>query len=238
VIPFKDNLLFIARPTATTGIIILNCLCFVVEAVLQKGGDYTAGLLGSYGMFVPSNFTAAFASAEPLAMVLAVCSVFTAMFLHGGVMHILGNMVFLSCFGRAVEARLGKKQFVMFYLLAGLAATAGQYLLNPLSDVPNLGASGAIAGVLSAYMILWPKAKIVGASMELGVLYVPAWSFLFFWCASQVTSILFEHPHGGGGVAFMAHLSGFAFGALAGLLVKWLTPVGQVRYPSLTSSDR
>jgi len=230
MIPFKDNLLCIARPTATAVIIILNCLFFVIEQALLQSGSYYAGLVQHYGMFTPANFTYAFSSADPLTMLAATCTVFTAMFLHGGLMHIFGNMVFLNCFGRAVEARLGKRQYVAFYLFAGLAATAGQYFMNPLSAIPNLGASGAIAGVLSAYLVFFPKAKILGLSTQLGILYAPAWSFLFSWVTMQVISVVFEAPHAEGGVAYMAHIGGFVFGIAAGIFAKCLRPTSVVRY--------
>ena len=230
MIPFKDNLRFIARPTVTALIIVLNVVFFIIEQALMQSGREFAQLVQDYGMFTPANFTHAFSSADPLAMLLATCTMFTAMFLHGGYMHIFGNMVFLNCFGRAVEARLGKRQYVAFYLLAGLAATAGQYLMNPLSEVPNLGASGAIAGVLSAYLMFFPRAKIAGISMQIGIVYAPAWSYLIGWVGMQVVSVLFESPHGGGGVAYMAHIGGFVFGILAGIVARFLIPVGDVSY--------
>jgi membrane associated rhomboid family serine protease len=235
MIPLKDNLLFFARPTITTLPILLNCVFFVVETALLQSGSYYAGLVQQFAMFTPANFTHAFASGDPLAMLLTTCTLFTAMFLHAGFMHIFGNMVFLNCFGRAVEARLGKRQYIAFYLLAGLAATAGQYFMNPLSEAPNLGASGAIAGVLSAYLMFWPRARIAGLSVQLGVIWAPAWSFLTTWVGTQVLSMLFEHfgtaSSGGGGVAYMAHIGGFAFGILAAYTARWLKPVHNVSYP-------
>ena len=119
-----------------------------------------------------------------------------------------------------------------FYLLAGLAANAGQYLMNPLSETPNLGASGAIAGVLSVYLMFWPRARIAGLSVQLGVIWAPAWSFLITWVGTQVLSVIFEHPDSsGGGVAYMEHIGGFAFGILAAYTARWLKPVHNVSYP-------
>ena len=230
MIPFKDDLRCIVRPTVTAIIIMLNCIFFIIETALIQSGRQYAELVQNFGMFTPANFTHAFASADPVAMLLVTCTMFTAMFLHGGLMHIFGNMVFLNCFGRAVEARLGKKQYIVFYILAGLAATAGQYLMNPLSETPNLGASGAIAGVLSAYLMFWPKAKVVGVSTQMGLMYIPAWSYLISWVGMQVFSVVFERPHSGGGVAYMAHIGGFAFGILAGFLARWMKPAHEVLY--------
>jgi membrane associated rhomboid family serine protease len=127
---------------------------------------------------------------------------------------------------------------VAFYLLSGLAATLGQYLMNPLSETPNLGASGAIAGVLSAYLIFCPKAKILGLSVEMGVLYAPAWSYLIWWVGSQIVSVIFEAPHTQGGVAYMAHIGGFACGILAGLIARWLTPMQGVTYDQEVTRSR
>jgi membrane associated rhomboid family serine protease len=238
MIPFKDNLRYLAQPTVTSLLIILNCLFFVVEQAMLQSGSHWASLVQHYGMFTPANFTNAFGNADPLAMLAVTCTVFTAMFLHSGLMHIFGNMVFLCCFGRAVEVRLGKGRFVAFYLLSGLAATLGQYLMNPLSETPNLGASGAIAGVLSAYLIFWPKAKILGLSVEMGVLYAPAWSYLIWWVGSQIVSVIFEAPHTQGGVAYMAHIGGFACGILAGLIARWLTPMQGVTYDQEVTRSR
>ena len=230
MIPFKDNLRCITRPTATAVLIMINCVFFIIEEALLHFGQPYPALVQAFGMFTPANFTQAFSNAEALAMLVTTCSVFTSMFLHSGIMHILGNMVFLNCFGRAVEARLGKKQYVAFYLLAGLAALAGQYLTNPWSPIPFVGASGAIAGVLSAYMIFFPKAKIAGLSLELGILYAPAWSYLLSWVGIQVVSTVFEPAHHGGGVAYMAHIGGFAFGVMAGIFAMFLPAANDVRY--------
>ena len=158
--PFKDNLRAITRPTATAVLIIVNCVCFLIQQAFTYSGGYWGASVLHYGSFRPADFTQAFASADPLAMLLGICSIFTSMFMHGGIMHILGNMVYLNCFGRAVEARLGQRQYVCFYLLGGIAAVFGQYLFNPFSAVPYVGASGAIAGVLSAYMLLLPKPRL------------------------------------------------------------------------------
>jgi membrane associated rhomboid family serine protease len=239
MIPFKDNLRYLAQPTVTNILILLNCLFFIVEEAMLRSGSHWAAVVQNYGMFTPANFTHAFGNADPQAMFAVTCTVFTAMFLHSGLMHIFGNMVFLCCFGRAVEVRLGKGRFVAFYLLAGLAATFGQYLMNPLSEVPNLGASGAIAGVLSAYLMFWPKAKIQGFSLTMGVLYAPAWSFLIWWVGSQLFSVIFESPHAEGGVAYMAHIGGFVCGILAALIARRLTPAQGVTYDqSVTSSKK
>ncbi len=227
--PLKDNLRYLGRPTVTTLIIVINCLFFIIEQALLNAGPTSADIVNKFGVFSPLRFTEAFANAEPLSMLLTTCSIFTAMFLHDGIMHILGNMIFLSCFGRAVEAHLGKRQYICFYLVAGVAAAAGQYLTDPWCPSPLLGASGAIAGVLSAYLMLFPKARIAGVSVQLGILYAPAWSYLLSWLGIQVFSQIFESSDQGG-VAYMAHIGGFAFGVMVGIFARWLTPVNGLRY--------
>src|SRR5205823_5347949 len=119
---------------------------FVVELMVQGSGSADA-FFGAYTM-VPAKVMHAFASADPHLIGVAILSVFTAMFLHGGWMHLIGNMVYLFAFGRGMEARLGRAGYVFFYLLAGVAAAALQIWSDPASPVPTLGASGAIAGVL------------------------------------------------------------------------------------------
>ncbi len=219
MIPLKDNLRYLVDSTATTVIILLNCIFFVVEESIILSGH--AAWVQQYGMFTPSDLTTAFVHANPLLMLLNVLSLFTAMFLHGGIMHLLGNMAFLNCFGRGVEARLGIKRFVLFYLAGGVAADMAHYAISMHSQTPSLGASGAIAAVMSAYLIFFPQARVTGISTSLGLITAPALSFMPIWALTQIASILFEQPHEGGGVAYMAHLGGFAFGLLfAYLLLK------------------
>jgi membrane associated rhomboid family serine protease len=211
MLPLKDNIRYLVNSTATTVLIILNCIFFVIEQALILSGH--GAWVQNFGMWTPRDITLAFVHANPLYMLLNVGSILTATFLHGGWEHIMGNMVFLHCFGRAVEARLGVKRYVWFYLAGGFAAFFGQYIINVNSPIPNLGASGAIAAVLGAYLVLFPKARIMGASTSMGFLNVPAYWFLPLWAFSQVQSQLFE-KHGGGGVAYMAHIGGFVFGLL------------------------
>ena len=151
---------------------------------------------------------------------LHLSSLFTSMFLHGGWTHILGNMLFLWVFGRNVEDLLGSGRFLLFYLICGLAAGMTQILTNFYSPVPTIGASGAIAGVMGAYLIKFPRARIVTllpiffffTTME-----IPAALLLLFWFAMQFLSgvgSLTETDYSGGGVAFFAHIGGFVAGML------------------------
>jgi membrane associated rhomboid family serine protease len=147
---------------------------------------------------------------------------FTAMFMHGSWLHILGNMLFLWVFGNNVEDSMGKVRFLVFYLLSGYAATALQTIVtlsagSPLDGaVPNLGASGAVSGVLGAYLLLLPNATVL-ALVFFFLLPVPAFLFLGFWFLFQLWEGGFSlvQPEAGGGVAFFAHIGGFVFGMLS-----------------------
>ena len=146
---------------------------------------------------------------------------FTAMFMHGGLLHLGGNMLFLWIFGNNVEDAMGRARYVVFYLLAGLAASALQIAIGPDSTVPNLGASGAIAGVLGGYILLYPRARVltfVFVIFFFTVIELPALAVLGLWFAEQIafgaTGLL--QPAGDhGGVAYFAHIGGFVFGLLA-----------------------
>jgi membrane associated rhomboid family serine protease len=148
-------------------------------------------------------------------------TVFLAMFMHGGLLHLGGNMLFLWIFGNNVEDSMGPVRFIVFYLLAGIAATALQVLVNPGSGVPNIGASGAIAGVLGGYLLLFPFARVVTVVFIIfffTILELPAMLFLGIWILQQALFGYFGLTSGGGsggGVAYFAHLGGVAFGLLA-----------------------
>ncbi|HEX5853304.1 MAG TPA: rhomboid family intramembrane serine protease [Solirubrobacteraceae bacterium] len=148
-------------------------------------------------------------------------TIFTSMFLHGSFLHILGNMVFLAIFGPTVEDRVGRVRFTAFYLLGGLVALLAQVLTDPSSTGPTLGASGAIAAVLGGYLLLYPRARVltlVFIVFFVTLLEVPAVFLLGFWFLEQLYFGLggLASPLGGGqGVAYFAHIGGFAFGLLA-----------------------
>jgi membrane associated rhomboid family serine protease len=144
-------------------------------------------------------------------------TIFTSMFMHGGLLHIAGNMLFLWIFGNNVEDAMGKPKFILFYLLGGLAATALQTAVGPNSTVPNLGASGAIAAVLGGYALLYPRARVVTLIFIIffvTVVELPALLVLGGWFLLQVIDAS-QPTGGGGGVAYFAHIGGFIFGLLA-----------------------
>ena len=150
-------------------------------------------------------------------------SIFVAMFLHGGWLHIGGNMLFLWVFGNNVEDKLGPLFYLLFYLAAGVVASLAQLVISPNSVVPNLGASGAIAGVLGAYILMFPRRRVytVIIFFLITAVYLPAWIVLGGWFVLQVFSglgSLGSRVNVGGGVAFFAHIGGFVFGAVMALL--------------------
>jgi len=154
----------------------------------------------------------------------AVLPFFTSMFLHGGWLHLIGNMWFLWLFGDNVEDTLGSFRFLFFYLVCGLAAGATHYALSPTSNVPTIGASGAIAGVLGGYAVLFPGARVL-TLVPLGffwrVIELPAWIMLGLWFLLQAVSGFATLGAGGGGVAWWAHVGGFVAGLI---LVRLLAP--------------
>jgi len=166
-------------------------------------------------------------------------TVFTGMFTHAGLLHLGGNMLFLWIFGNNVEDSMGPVRFTIFYLLGGIAALALQVAIGPDSAVPTLGASGAIAGVLGGYIVLYPRARVLTLIFLIiffTFLELPAVLFLFIWFAQQAVfgAVGLTNPSGnGGGVAYFAHVGGFVFGLLAiRLFAKRLSAAyGQPKYP-------
>ncbi|MGH2771772.1 MAG: rhomboid family intramembrane serine protease, partial [Actinomycetota bacterium] len=152
----------------------------------------------------------------PLEAKSVIASMFTSMFLHGGLLHLGGNMLFLWVFGNNIEDVLGKVRYVVFYLLAGLAATMAHVLANPASEVPTVGASGAISGLLGAYLILFPHAQVttlVPLFIFIQFMQLPAIVVLALWFVSQFF-IGAGQQAGGAGVAWVAHVGGFVAGMI------------------------
>ena len=202
--PYKDDNPRILVPYVTYCIIGINALIFVLQFNLgisdpsaEKAFIYRFG-------FIPADFS--------------LITIFTSMFLHGGISHIMGNMWFLWVFGDNVEGVLGHLKYAIFYLMCGLAATISQLLINPNSTIPMVGASGAIAGVLGMYMIRFPHARVhVFAFIIIffTTFRVPAMFVLGFWFFNQLTngfgSLGFDTT---GGIAWFAHIGGFIAGVM------------------------
>jgi membrane associated rhomboid family serine protease len=189
-------------PFVTYGLIVLNVLIFLVE--LSSGDAFI-----EKWSFVPSRF-----AANPSSEFITI---FSSMFMHAGWIHLLGNMLYLFIFGDNVEDRLGHLRYLLFYLLCGIAASLAQYMFSIGSSIPNLGASGAIAGVLGAYLVMFPGER-VRVLVGYAVVQMSAIVVIGFWIILQVVSsvstITASSQTGSGGVAYMAHVGGFAAGIL------------------------
>ena len=219
MIPLYDTLHSRRFPLVNWLLIGLNVLVFLYELTLSPAG--LDRLTRTWGL-VPAQLTA-----RPD---LTWITIFTAMFLHGGWFHILSNMWVLFIFGDNVEDRMGPGRYLVFYLLSGVAAALMETFILPGSSVPMIGASGAIAGVLGAYLILYPRARVASLVPILfifTIIEIPALIFLLFWFVSQLFSgWLALQGTAGSGIAWWAHVGGFVFGmAAVGLFAQRLTRV-------------
>jgi membrane associated rhomboid family serine protease len=219
VIPLRDANPSSRFPVVTLSIIVLCTLVYLYEASLGPG---LQSFVGAYGL-VPGEVTYGLQSHE-LGFLGVLRPFVTSMFLHGGWLHLIGNMWFLWIFGDNVEDMLGSGRFMIFYLVAGLAAGAAHYFVQPTSALPTVGASGAIAGVLAGYMILFPHARVttlVPLVLFFRVMELPAVVVVGLWFLIQIGSGVLSLGLSGGGVAWWAHVGGFVAGAL---LVRLVTP--------------
>ena len=224
MIPLRDRNPTRRAPVVTLALIGACFAAFVVElSVTGTGGDAALETFFARWGAVPADITAALGRGDYLGP--ATVGVLTSMFLHGGWLHLLGNMLFLWIFGNNVEDRLGPIPFLLFYLVGGIAAALAQVVIDPDSTVPLVGASGAIAAALGAYIVLFPGARILSL-VFLGFFYqlleVPALVVLGYWFVLQLVSgfAAFGAATAQGGVAFFAHIGGFILGAVVGLLLR------------------
>lgn len=206
--PLYDTLRPRRFPLVNWVLIIANVLAFLYE--LQLGSAELSGVIETRGV-IPSQLMSDLYSEWP--------TLFTSMFLHGGWLHVIGNMWILFIFGDNIEDRMGHARYLVFYLLCGLAAGFLQSYILPNSNLPLIGASGAIAGVLGAYLILFPGARVVSLVPILFIftmVELPAVIFLIFWFIMQLFSGLTSFAGAsGGGIAWWAHVGGFLFGLFA-----------------------
>ncbi|NYZ13469.1 rhomboid family intramembrane serine protease [Azospirillum sp. RWY-5-1] len=220
-IPLYDDNPTRRTPVVTYGLVGLCVAVFLWQTSLGDRGETLA--VFSYGMIPAVLFGHAELPAG-LDKVPAWTTVFTSMFMHGGVLHLAGNMLYLWIFGNNVEDSMGRGRFIVFYLLCGVAAALAQSAANPASEVPMIGASGAIGGVLGAYLVLHPRANVrvfFWFLIIVRLLNIPAIIVLGFWFAGQVLSGVATPTDGdGGGVAFWAHVGGFVAGAVLILVFK------------------
>jgi len=222
VLPLRDNVPTRSRPLVTYALILANVLVWVLYQLpdLQGSVDDLA-----YHPCELENSCVQIGQDWPLTAV-------TSMFMHGDWLHLLGNMLFLWIFGNNVEDVMGHVRYLLFYLLAGLAATGLQTAITLASsseataEIPNLGASGAISGVLGAYFLILPRARILTVIVFV-LREIPAWFFLGIYFALQLYDANFQlrHPPEGGGVAVFAHVGGFLFGLLTVYLFRKRRPL-------------
>ena len=209
VIPLSDVIPSRTVPVVTGVLIAVNVLIFLYQQALSE--PLLQQFVASYAL-VPARFS--------------VAALFTSQFLHGGWLHVISNMLYLWIFGDNVEDRLGHAWFVVFYLGTGAAAAILQTLFDPFSNVPMVGASGAIAGVMGAYFVLYPTSRVLTAVFLViffDIVEIPAVFFLGLWFLLQLLSgvgtLAFSNA-AGGGIAFWAHIGGFVAGALIGLRIR------------------
>lgn len=212
LIPLKDDNPIRSTPVISYGIIVLCVLVFLWQASLgPNGGQAAVYALG----LVPAVLLQGASLPPEIAIVPPAATVFTSMFLHGGWLHLIGNMLYLWIFADNVEDSMGHGRFIAFYLLCGIAAALAQALPAPGSEIPMVGASGAISGVLGAYLLLHPRAHVM-VLVPLGffsqMMRLPAVLVLGLWFVLQLISEI-GAPEGAG-VAFRAHIGGFVAGLL------------------------
>lgn len=208
--------IYLRYPWVTWSLIGLCVFVFL----LQAGAEPPAGdaIVYSFG-FIPALLSGEAALSPDLAVVPAWATAITALFLHGDLMHLLGNMLFLWVFGDNVEDSLGHTRFLAFYLACGIAACLAQFALDPASVVPTIGASGAISGVLGAYLLLHPQAKVLVPIVFFPV-YLPAWLLLIVWLAFQFVGLGRPDDPDGASIAWLAHIGGFLAGMPLVVLLK------------------
>lgn len=212
MIPLKDDIQTYSLPIITYVILGLNVVIFLYELSL---GPHLDSFIKQFGV-VPFHLF------RPTSL-FSYATLFSSMFIHGSLMHIFGNMLFLWIFADNIEDRFGHIKFLFFYLLCGIAGALLQSIVAPNSTVPMIGASGAISGVLGAYVLLFPKARILALipfGFFLRVSYLPSIIFLGIWFLYQFIFGIFSIGARGGGVAYLAHIGGFITGLLIALLFK------------------
>lgn len=213
MIPIKDQNPTHRFPAVTVSLIVLNVIAFIFQAPSLFDVSLWPRFADTWAL-IPDQLTDAFGA--------EFYTIFSSMFLHGGLMHIGGNMLYLWIFGDNIEDKLGRGRFLAFYLICGVIAALAHVMIDPASQIPTIGASGAVAGVLGGYLLLYPMVKVT--TMIPILLFrrfqIPAWVLLGLWFAMQLFSG-FSQASETAGVAFWAHIGGFAAGFL---LVRLIGP--------------
>lgn len=190
--------------------ILVNIAIFIYQTTLPAGAE--ASFVETYGT-IPAEISAG----------IDLPTLLTAMFLHGSWAHLIGNMLYLWIFADNIEATVGNFRFLLFYLAGGIIAGLAQVVIDPMSGIPCVGASGAISAVMGAYIIMFPKSRVKMLVFFLAVFYVPSWVFLGFWFLQQLSSgmgVFDVTGEAGGNVAWWAHIGGFVFGVAMGFFFR------------------
>ena len=212
MIPLKDTVPSRTFPVVNITLIMVNCLVFLYE--LSVGPDLSM-FIDRYGIIPSRFFQHHLFNADMMSSMIT--PLFSFMFLHGGWLHIVGNMLYLWIFGDNVEDRMGHLGYLIFYIICGMTSGLVQLFISPASRLPIVGASGAIAGVMGAYLLLYPFARVVTLFffvIFIEVIHIPAFFFLGFWFMLQFFSGSFSLAGQEGGVAWWAHVGGFLSGVL------------------------
>lgn len=212
MIPLRDTTRSPGFPYVNIVLIVMNVVIFLYGYSI---GEYMNVFIFRYGL-IPANV---FSSSPDMDITNRIYPFLTSMFLHGGWLHLIGNMLFLYIFGDNVEGRMGHFRYLVFYIVCGLVAAIFQFITNIHSVIPMVGASGAISGVLGAYMTFYPRSKIltlVPVFFFIQLVHIPAAVFIFVWFIIQFLSGLgsLNAPKETGGIAFWAHIGGFVAGLL------------------------
>ena len=233
MIPLRDANPTRRTPVVTLGLIAACAVVFAVQlGIMADGGDAALGPFVTEWGVVPAELIAALTSGALISQETA--TLVTSQFLHGSLLHIGGNMLYLWIFGNNIEDRFEPLRFLVFYLVGGIVAALAQVAIDPTSTVPTIGASGAIAATLGAYIVLFPRARVTTAIFLVfffQLIDVPAALVLGFWFVLQLLdglgSLGVTSATEVGGVAFFAHIGGFAFGAAVALLVRLARGAGR-----------
>jgi membrane associated rhomboid family serine protease len=235
MIPLRDNQASRRLTLINVTLIVLNVAVFVHEASLGNGLE---NFINQYAM-IPARLTSALEGGGQIARLPhapgappALETILTSMFLHGGILHLAGNMLYLFIFGAAVEEAMGHVRFLLFYLISGIAAALAMAAFTPHSTVPVIGASGAIAGILGAYFVLYPRAWITTILPIFVLVYfveIPAIVYLLVWFVAQLYAGVSQGPELAGGVAWWAHVGGFLVGMLVGPMLATRRPARRPR---------
>ena len=227
MIPIRDDQPRFSAPYLNNFLIGLNLLIFLFESALDP--DSLKAMIFQFGV-IPSHVAALLGGSSRYQPAAVLVPFFTSMFLHGSWKHVIGNMWFLWIFGDNIEDHLGHFTYLLFYLLSGVVAAMTEVALQPGLRVPTVGASGAIAGVLGAYFVLYPKARVLIWFPPIFFFHLPAWVMLGYWFALQflsgAASSIAYSSQTSGGIAFWAHVGGF----VAGIVLIKLLPERPQRY--------